>query len=201
MNIKRFRDAQTHWSDQTAGVVLRTDEEYETSDDFINALQNWMECNPCNLDQLTDTLDYLSIIVQIQDIKSLSDLIMNLTSTIGDQEQEISEGHVNILTMHQAKGLTADAVIVPVAEDEVIPRGAEGRALGDERRLLYVSLTRARHNLFITYCNQRTGQQLHYGARPGVRHRTLTQFLVRCPTLPIQNGTDAIEQLTHHEEN
>ena len=48
------------------------------------------------------------------------------------------------MTMHKAKGLTAKAVIVMSAEDEPIP-GNEvgGLRLEDERRLLYVSLSRA----------------------------------------------------------
>ena len=66
-------------------------------------------------------------------------------------ETRASKGF-RIMTMHQAKGLSADAVFVVAAEDEYIPGRAAGDALGDEGRLLYVSATRARHYLYFTHC-------------------------------------------------
>ena len=83
------------------------------------------------------------------------------------------------MTMHQAKGLTAKAVIVAAAEEEYIPGRAQGRFTEDERRLLYVSLTRACHYLFVTYTSERTGQQRYTGkfSETGETARHLTTFL------------------------
>jgi superfamily I DNA/RNA helicase len=74
--------------------------------------------------------------------------------------------------MHQAKGLSSEAVLVVASEDEYIPGRATGEAVDDERRLLYVSLTRARHYLYITHCERRTGAQTHTGRTPGTPSRT-----------------------------
>ena len=84
---------------------------------------------------------------------------------------------INIMTMHQAKGLDAQAVFLIAAEDEYLPGRAIGIQIDDERRLLYVSLTRARTHLFITHCQQRTGGQRHTGTTSGSLRRNLTQFL------------------------
>lgn len=100
-------------------------------------------------------------------------------------EQETKENAVNILTMHQAKGLTFDVCFIVGAEDEYIPGRNTGDKEGDERRLLYVSMTRARHKLFISYCNKRTGQQRHSGSNSGTEKRTLTRFL-RDSKIPIK---------------
>jgi len=108
---------------------------------------------------------------------NLSELLRAINVSLGNEEQEKQAGSVNIMTMHQAKGLTATAVFIVGAEDEYIPGRAEGRGIDDERRLLYVSLTRARHYLIITHCHQRTGQQMHTGRNPGNAQRSLTQFL------------------------
>ena len=108
-----------------------------------------------------------------------------------DIEQELEEGKVNILTMHRAKGLTAEAVIVAATEDQYIPGRAQGDEIDDERRLLYVSLTRAKHHLFITYCDRRTGQQIHTGRDMGNTSRSLSQFLADCPHTP-QDGREFI---------
>jgi DNA helicase-2/ATP-dependent DNA helicase PcrA len=68
-------------------------------------------------------------------------------------------------------------VIVAATEDEYIPGRATGRAVEDERRLLYVSLTRAKEFLFVTYCTRRTGEQRYAGRTSGETARQLTQFL------------------------
>jgi len=107
----------------------------------------------------------------------LEDLLKAVSASSEMIEQETKENAVNILTMHQAKGLTFDICFIVGAEDEFIPGRNTGEKEGDERRLLYVSMTRARHNLYITYCNKRTGQQRHLGNSAGKETRTLTRFL------------------------
>jgi ATP-dependent DNA helicase UvrD/PcrA len=90
--------------------------------------------------------------------------------------------------MHQAKGLSADAVFVVAAEDEYIPGRAAGDALGDERRLLYVSATRARHYLYFTHCRRRLGAQTHSARTAGNQARTLTSFLSGGPVPSADGG-------------
>src|SRR5262249_3912484 len=110
-------------------------------------------------------------------------------------EQEVEEGKVNVLTMHKAKGLDAKAVIIIALEDELIPGRAQGEEeIADERRLLYVSLTRARHSLFMTYCDRRTGQQQHTGRTSGTAPRTLTMFLREGPVTP-HDGDQYLQML------
>lgn len=78
--------------------------------------------------------------------------------------REGEEDTVRLMSMHSAKGLTATAVIVPNAEDELLPGNFETEAQeGDERRLLYVSLTRARKHLYVTYAARRTGMRARAG--------------------------------------
>ena len=109
---------------------------------------------------------------------TITDLLDAIEATSVEIEQEMESGKVNVLTMHKAKGLTASAVIVMAAEDEHIPGRQEREPeLGDERRLLYVSLTRAKHKLFISYCNKRIGQQQMLGRNPGNANRTPREIL------------------------
>lgn len=116
--------------------------------------------------------------------KSLEELVRATEVMNEDIEQEINPQAVNIMTMHKAKGLTAEAVIIAAAEDQYLPGRSQGDALDDERRLLYVSLTRAKHHLFITYCDRRMGPQQHTGRDSGKLNRHLTQFLRDCPYKP-----------------
>ena len=60
---------------------------------------------------------------------------------------------MNLLTYHRAKGLEFDAVFLPRLLDGELPFRS-GRAKADpddERRLLYVGITRARRYLFLTW--------------------------------------------------
>ena len=66
---------------------------------------------------------------------------------------EHSARGVNLLTYHRAKGLEFDAVFLPRLLDGELPFRS-GRAKADpeeERRLLYVGITRARRYLFLTW--------------------------------------------------
>ncbi len=60
---------------------------------------------------------------------------------------------VHLLTYHRAKGLEFEAVLLPRLEEKELP-SRQARTPGDvaeERRLLYVGITRAKRHLFLTH--------------------------------------------------
>ena len=73
-------------------------------------------------------------------------------------EREASADGVNLLTYHRAKGLEWDAVFLPMLEEGSLPiRQAvdDEAALAEERRLLYVGITRARRVLHLSWADRR----------------------------------------------
>ena len=138
-------------------------------------------------------LEVIRGVVPENAVTSIDGLLQGLTSPIRGAEQVRVRDKVNIMTMHQAKGLDADAVFVVAAEDEYIPGRAEGSSIEDERRLLYVSLTRARSYLYVTHCTRRTGGQRHTGRNSGSYRRTLTRFLSGGPLV-----SRPAEEYFHH---
>lgn len=105
----------------------------------------------------------------------LQDLVVAMTG-LGDTLPATDPGFVTITSMHGAKGLDADVVIVLQVEDEVIPGEAVGVEMDEARRLLYVSVSRAKRQLLVTACHQRTGPQRYVGQRE-IEPRTLSRFV------------------------
>lgn len=67
---------------------------------------------------------------------------------------------VTLMTLHMSKGLEFRVVFIAGAEDGLIPYGTTwsekvGNDIEEERRLFYVGMTRAKEELFITYCLKR----------------------------------------------
>lgn len=133
-------------------------------------------------------------ILEVADVDDLDGLLRAINVSLGEAEQDRQKGAVNLMTMHQAKGLSADAVFVVAAEDEYLPGRSTGDRADDERRLLYVSVTRARHYLFLTHCNRRTGPQRHTGRASGQMRRTLSRFLSGGP-FQSEDGASFVSRL------
>lgn len=121
--------------------------------------------------------NYLNQIILETDAESLSALLRSIAASMENAEQELREGMVNIMTMHKAKGLSADVVFIVGAEKQFIPGKNIGIRAEDERRLFYVSITRARYSLFITCCKKRIRKQRYLGSESGNPKRDLTPFL------------------------
>ena len=87
-----------------------------------------------------------------------------------------AQGGVHLLTLHRAKGLEFDAVFLPRVEEKELPCKPAMRVpaqLAEERRLLYVGITRARKHLALTWAGKASRFLLELGVQavplPAVR--------------------------------
>ena len=78
-------------------------------------------------------------------------------------------GKVNLMTIHQAKGLEFKCVIVPGLNVGILPHVNSLEQmimnLEEERRLMYVAMTRAMERLIITYRKRQMGQPITVPSR------------------------------------
>lgn len=134
------------------------------------------------LTDLDQTMAHVSALARESEVVNFAELLSIISMAGLTPEQERTAGAVNMLTMHKAKGLSARAVIVMACEDEYLPgRQQSGGEEADERRLLFVSLTRARERLYIAYAQRRYGPQQHTGRNSGKQKRHLTRYLRNAP--------------------
>jgi DNA helicase II / ATP-dependent DNA helicase PcrA len=86
---------------------------------------------------------------------------------------------VHLLTLHRAKGLEFEAVYLPRLEEGELPnRRAD---VDEERRLLYVGLTRAKRHLLVTW----SGKPSRFLAELGVSARPATAAARSLPESPV----------------
>ncbi len=99
---------------------------------------------------------------------------------------------VRFMTMVGCKGLTVQATIIIGAENDLIPRPDTDPQ--EERRLLYVAMTRAEEYLFVTWAAKRQGPTAWAG-RPNQGRRQPTDLLRGGP-VQSQSGEAFLSQLT-----
>jgi DNA helicase-2/ATP-dependent DNA helicase PcrA len=79
-------------------------------------------------------------------------------SLVGDIDSWQPDRGVSLMTLHSAKGLEFEAVTVAGLEEGLLPHfnsSDEREDIEEERRLLYVGMTRAESKLFLACCRRR----------------------------------------------
>ena len=138
----------------------------------------WVEDPPEGLGEreLTRQNDLARILAIARELGDVSELEPELERRFGAN----AVGGVHLLTLHRAKGLEFDAVFLPRLDERELPirQARTPDAVAEERRLLYVGLTRARRHLYVTW----SGKPSRFLAELGVETRPLAaERLSRVP--------------------
>jgi DNA helicase-2/ATP-dependent DNA helicase PcrA len=115
-------------------------------------------------------------------LSPLGSFLTHAALEAGDNQAQAGQDAVQLMTVHAAKGLEFDAVFITGLEEGLFPHdnainsftsaGPEG--LEEERRLMYVAITRARKRLYLSASQTR---MLH----GQTRYNALSRFLDELP--------------------
>ena len=121
------------------------------------------------------------------------------TSLVGDADSlDEAAGQVTMMTLHAAKGLEFPVVYLLAVEENLIPherslRTGELKELEEERRLLFVGMTRAMQRLYLTQTRRREFRGRHMPTIPSM-------FLVEMELKQTDLTTSAFEIPTQFDE-
>ncbi len=110
--------------------------------------------------------------------------LMNLLE--GREDAELNA--VRLSTLHAAKGLEFPHVFLVGVEEETLPHREclDGDRLEEERRLMYVGITRAQRSLTLTWCKRRKRGQVWLPCTP-------SRFLAELDDGNVKRGDEAID--------
>jgi len=106
--------------------------------------------------------------------------IWEIQGNIAVNPGQVSPQRIKFLTMHGAKGLDANVVFIPGLEQGILPHRRAFQAAGlmaEQRRLLYVSITRAKAVCILSLAETRTGSQAQRLGRKWSIRQAPSQFL------------------------
>lgn len=127
---------------------LREQYTRETSEDARSRVEN--------IDEFTGAIHEFSI---MSDHPTLESFLENVALVTDLDRAEDERGFVTMMTLHSAKGLEFKTVFIAGAEENIFPSARsvqDETRLEEERRLLYVGITRAREKLYISRARRRS---------------------------------------------
>ena len=153
---------RTHYQNEKEGQ-----ERLENLDELINAAANFsaeVGSGERPADVGTDTGSVLA------------EFLAHASLEAGDHQADAGAEAVQLMTVHAAKGLEFDVVFLSGLEEGLFPHEnsiLESDGLEEERRLMYVAVTRARQRLYLSFTQSR---MLHGQVRYNLRSRFLEEI-------------------------
>jgi len=119
-----------------------------------------------------DGLEILDADAPLPSVMSpLAAFLAHASLEAGDAQAQAGQDAMQLMTVHSAKGLEFDAVFITGLEEGLFPHESSSREMDgvdEERRLMYVAITRARKRLYMSFTQQR---MLHGQTRFNMKSR------------------------------
>ncbi len=197
VNLQAFVDRVNRMRTDTQGLTLReiidhmlhgsglldfyrTDKEgqdrIENLEELVNAAESFVTQEGFGKDAVALPVDEQSTgaVPDVETGEIMSPLAAFLTHAsleAGDNQAQAGQDAIQLMTVHSAKGLEFDAVFITGIEEGLFPHEqslSDADGVEEERRLMYVAITRARKRLYLSFSQTR---MLHGQTRYNVKSR------------------------------
>jgi DNA helicase-2/ATP-dependent DNA helicase PcrA len=148
--LKNFYQGEKEGEDRIANL-----------DELINAAVSFMNNNSNALEDNSN---------------GLTEFLTHASLEAGEHQADVGADALQLMTVHAAKGLEFKAVFISGLEEGLCPHENslyENNGLEEERRLMYVAVTRARQRLYLSHAQSR---MLHGQIRYGIASRFLDEI-------------------------
>jgi len=128
------------------------------------------------VENLLELVNAAAAYIQEEDANDLAAFLAHAALESGDNQAAEGADALQLMTVHSAKGLEFQAVFVTGLEEGLFPHEQsvfEDDGLEEERRLMYVAITRARARLYLSFAQTR---MLHGQTRYNVASRFLDEI-------------------------
>jgi DNA helicase-2/ATP-dependent DNA helicase PcrA len=128
------------------------------------------------LENLNELVNAAALFSEESEENTLDAFLAHAALEAGEHQAEAGRDALQLMTVHAAKGLEFHAVFITGLEESLFPHeqsAHEENGLEEERRLMYVAITRARRRLYLTHAQSR---MLHGQVRYGIPSRFLSEL-------------------------
>ncbi len=118
------------------------------------------------LENLNELINAATLFVHENEDDSLTSFLTHAALEAGEHQAGDSDDALHLMTVHASKGLEFHTVFITGLEEGLFPHqnSKMGDGVDEERRLMYVAITRARRRLYLTFAQSRMLHgQVNYG--------------------------------------
>ncbi len=131
-------------------------------------------------EKLNELVNAATLFVHENEDDSLTAFLAHASLEAGEHQAGDSEDALHLMTVHAAKGLEFHTVFITGLEEGLFPHqnSIDADGLDEERRLMYVAITRARRCLYLTFAQSRMLHgQMNYGRASSFLHELPDELL------------------------
>ncbi|HUP29023.1 MAG TPA: 3'-5' exonuclease [Usitatibacter sp.] len=148
----------------------------ENLNELINAAALFAEDFEHGLEPAGESQEDVAGVAGTPEQQMLAAFLSHASLEAGEREAAAGQDALQLMTVHSAKGLEFSAVFLSGLEEGLFPHEnsmLEDGGIEEERRLMYVAITRARKRLYLAYAGSR---MLHGQPRYGIVSRFIDEI-------------------------
>jgi DNA helicase-2/ATP-dependent DNA helicase PcrA len=152
----------------------------ENLEELVNAAESFVTQEGFGRDAEATAQEMTPIAEDGEVMSPLAAFLTHAALEAGDNQAQAGEDAIQLMTVHASKGLEFDAVFISGLEEGLFPHENSMNdydGLEEERRLMYVAITRARKRLYLSHSQTR---MLHGQTRYNLKSRFLDELPEEC---------------------